>query len=235
MKNIIKFLFFWSISLSFAQETTEYIAKVTYTKKSLLPPIGNINTYLYFTDNFSQYTNEQKQESHKTEEDYTVSFAPLFFINNYDFQTNTVEENRILDGNVILYAKWDNDLEWEITNEEKMISEYRVKKAILRKKIFQPNDDIEIEETYAWFTTDIPVPTGPDRLYGLPGLVLEVSYNKTRSGFNFDKIEYIPKSDFQFRELNKENQVEEKEDVIWLYHKNPKKIKEIQRKNRKKK
>lgn len=119
---------------------------------------------------------------------------------------------------------------WEITDEEKMIGEHRVRKATTDSFEFEKGDKWHKGKAIAWFTTDVPIPTGPRRYYGLPGLILELTYDDSKDFFTFKSLEYLSPSEFQFTELNKE-----KEDVIYFFHKNPKKIKEIQRNNRKKK
>ena len=67
---------------------------------------------------------------------------------------------------------------WKITNESKKFGDYTCYKAVAQineynhiKKAVQ-----EFSPT-VWFTPEIPVPFGPIGLDGLPGLVLEASFN----------------------------------------------------------
>ena len=80
--------------------------------------------------------------------------------------------------------------EWKLTNETKRIGNYNAQKATLieivhRNVISFDNDDskekistdtVKIE---AWYTPEIPVSNGPDKFWGLPGLIMEVSDGKT--------------------------------------------------------
>ena len=60
-------------------------------------------------------------------------------------------------------------INWEITGQTKNIQGFLCQKAIgkYRGRIYG-----------AWFTTDLPYPYGPWRLYGLPGLILEATDTK---------------------------------------------------------
>lgn len=66
-------------------------------------------------------------------------------------------------------------LKWTITQETKKIGEYLCYKAVALKKV---RDGKPLIKTIAWFTPLIPVSFGPIDYFGLPGLILEVSYNR---------------------------------------------------------
>lgn len=61
-------------------------------------------------------------------------------------------------------------IKWSLTNEAKEISGYKVNKAI---------GTFRGRNYTAWYTKKIPVPAGPWKLYGLPGLILE-AYDDSR-------------------------------------------------------
>ncbi|MDO5616594.1 MAG: GLPGLI family protein [Cruoricaptor ignavus] len=56
------------------------------------------------------------------------------------------------------------NIHWEITNEEKKINDFTCYKAV---------GEFRGREYVVWFTPEIPVPYGPWKLGGLPGLILE--------------------------------------------------------------
>jgi len=96
--------------------------------------------------------------------------------------------------------------EWELTNESKQIGQYVVFKAIAKEKIdtasfskffdkkatrknknnsdsiVSPLDELKIpavRKIVAWYTPQIPIKTGPEDFWGLPGLILEINSGKT--------------------------------------------------------
>ena len=61
----------------------------------------------------------------------------------------------------------------------------------------------------AWYTMEIPVGHGPDDFWGLPGLILEVSYQNTR--ILCTKIVMNPKEKKEIKEPNKGKVVTQEE------------------------
>lgn len=71
------------------------------------------------------------------------------------------------------------NLNWELKEDFKEISGYKCQKATVAFR--GRNYD-------AWFTTDIPLPYGPWKLGGLPGLILEVYDDKKEISFIAENI-----------------------------------------------
>jgi len=67
-------------------------------------------------------------------------------------------------------------IDWQLSNDEKTIGDYKVKKA---SSINERGENV-----VAWYAEDIPVPDGPYNYYGLPGLILELSTDS----FNFNAV-----------------------------------------------
>jgi GLPGLI family protein len=81
--------------------------------------------------------------------------------------------------NMVLYRKKEintNDIEWEITEEYKKIIGYSCQKATT----IHTNPNGTQRKVVAWFTSEIPIPTGPYMYVGLPGLILEIDIHSGR-------------------------------------------------------
>jgi GLPGLI family protein len=67
---------------------------------------------------------------------------------------------------------------WKITNEIKIIHGYKCFKATAHWEEFDYSRNISLKfDPEVWFTNEIPFPFGPKGLDGLPGLVLEGTFN----------------------------------------------------------
>lgn len=75
------------------------------------------------------------------------------------------------------------NLKWKITNQSKKIGRYNAIKAI---PLFCQTCDKSLKEV--WFTTEIPVPFGPDGLGGLPGLIIEIVHYSDK--LTLEKIKF---------------------------------------------
>jgi GLPGLI family protein len=94
-------------------------------------------------------------------------------------------------------------MEWKMTGKTKKIGDYTAHEAVFQNirevQSISMSDEGKKSETrqdttnvVAWYTSDIPVPHGPDDYWGLPGLILElndgnVTYLCTKVVLNPDK------------------------------------------------
>lgn len=80
-------------------------------------------------------------------------------------------------------------INWKIKNKFKQIGKYKCQKAIGNFR----------GRTYtAWFTEAIPLPYGPWKLFGLPGLILEAEDSEKMFIAKFKAIKYPCKCEFKF-------------------------------------
>jgi GLPGLI family protein len=93
-------------------------------------------------------------------------------------------------------------VQWKLSEETKPILQFTAHKAtgtsiVIRPRVTMENGEMKREmvtdtvPVVAWYTTEIPVPAGPDFQGQLPGLILELDINK---GQNVTKaVEFSPK------------------------------------------
>jgi GLPGLI family protein len=121
---------------------------------------------------------------HQPSVDYTIGASMEITIGHnhfdfwYDHGKQRLLETRETIQNVATQASWDPaEMNWEITNETKSYRGYTVQKAITKAHL-----TCEPEYTFgnaiAWFAIDLPFPTGPMRYYGLPGLIVELTFTE---------------------------------------------------------
>ncbi|PHS02604.1 MAG: GLPGLI family protein [Leeuwenhoekiella sp.] len=84
------------------------------------------------------------------------------------------------------------DIRWELSKENKTIGDYVVQKATA---------SFRGRNYTAWFTTKIPLPYGPWKLSGLPGLILEAYDTNKEVYWYFKNIEYPSKKTYLLKPI----------------------------------
>lgn len=99
----------------------------------------------------------------------------------YNYNSKSLVCRELLREQYEVVVKEQNiNFNWEITQETKKIGSYICHKALL--------ENFRGRNYEAWFTYDIPVPTGPWKFHGLPGLILEVHDDKDLVNIYFVSI-----------------------------------------------
>ncbi len=150
-----------------------------------------------------------------------------------NIKTKQLLSEHELFGKLFLVKSELPQLEWKMTGETKQIGAYTCFKAtaiktwrdfdinkIRRSNQTEENSDVlngsetqdsEEVEVVAWYTMQIPVSAGPGGYWGLPGLILEVSTDKTT--MLCSKIVLNPKDKTSIMEPSKGKEVSREEYV----------------------
>ena len=81
-------------------------------------------------------------------------------------------------GKVFLVQDSLKALSWKLQSDTKNIGTYTCFKATLEQEVESDHDGTkETQIVTAWYTPQIPVSNGPEEFQGLPGLILELSYD----------------------------------------------------------
>ena len=86
-----------------------------------------------------------------------------------------------MENEYILTEEATPTINWEITNETKIIKNYTCKKATT---YFRGRNYT------AWFTTEVPIVAAPWKFFGLPGLLMDIEDSKHQVKIYVEKIEY---------------------------------------------
>ncbi|MEZ0483810.1 GLPGLI family protein [Fibrella aquatica] len=122
---------------------------------------------LTFTPTTSLYTYES--ESGESEDGrYTWRNRELAFFRDFDKEQQTDVEEML--GKVYVIDDSLRIPAWKIGNQVREIAGHMCLNATT-------TDPIKNQAIVAWFAQDIPVSAGPERYYGLPGLILELDVN----------------------------------------------------------
>jgi GLPGLI family protein len=137
---------------------------------------------LYFSQRQSKYEESDEKVKDDQEDDTYAWRKDVFFITR-NFEKNTFFNADEMLGKVYLVSDSLKAPDWKILNDLKEVAGHVCMNASL-------NDTLRKQKIIAWFALDIPVQAGPDRFYGLPGLILEVSINNGAKIMTADKLEF---------------------------------------------
>jgi len=97
---------------------------------------------------------------------------------------------RDLFGKVFLVKDKLKEIDWKLESETKQIGKYTCYKATTtrtaERMVVMGENDEELQEEAevimitAWYTPEIAVSMGPDRFWGLPGLIMEINEGKSK-------------------------------------------------------
>lgn len=217
--------------------------------KKFMNDMSTNNFELAFNMNESLYSEEQKlDQTSQMGQRHRAMMQAVFNQSSGEFYKNT--DNTTYVNKKDIYGKpfsivdTLDALQWNVTDEIKTIGQYTCFKATAtveqyvmpempfgrpkdgEKKERPKMEDLKQEtEVTAWFTLDIPVNQGPDKYFGLPGLILEVKSEHliilcSRVELSTDKPEKVnvPKGgkkvdQEEFDEIMKEKSEEVKEQM----------------------
>ena len=109
----------------------------------------------------------------------------IFFINR---KKDTLIEQQTYSFNTILKKRKASYINWSLTTESKEIEGYKCYKATYTFVQKWKGREFLWPVT-AWYCPEIPIPLGPTRYSGLPGLILELHENEI--AYVVDKIDFV--------------------------------------------
>ena len=167
---------------------TKKMAAVDYISKQQRERIaymwGNrsewkVYTVLYFSATQSRY---EDSEERAEPDDEGYSWRKDIYNIKRDFENNTIQDAIQLLGKTYVIEDTLIAPEWKILNDIKEVAGHVCMKAFLE-------DTLKQQKITAWFALDMPLSAGPERLCGLPGLILEVDVNDGAMLISADKID----------------------------------------------
>ena len=135
-------------------------------------------TTLYFTPTESKY---EDSEERAEPDDAGYSWRKDAFFLKRNFEENTIYDVMTLLGKTYILEDSLRTPNWKILNDMKEVAGHICMNAYWE-------DTLKQQRIVAWFALDMPVPAGPERLCGLPGLILEANVNDGALILTADRI-----------------------------------------------
>ncbi len=126
---------------------------------------------------------------------------------SYKLETEAFDKIFLVSGPLELRA-------WELTGETKTIGNYTAQQAVYTIEVetlaFGESEMQTKKKTVeAWFTPEIPISSGPEYYWGLPGLILEIKNGNV--SYTCERVELNVAGDFSIEIPNKGQKVTEAE------------------------
>jgi GLPGLI family protein len=147
-----------------------------YTKhmEEFMKSFERTETVLYFKNNETIYKEKPAvlTESEVNQEaNFMMAFKPKADVIYYNKEENKNHIQKDFMGKEFIVKQSLTDYKWKIVMEQKMIKGYPCMKAVKEDTLYKVE---------AWFSSQIPVSSGPKGLYGLPGMILEAKFIKIK-------------------------------------------------------
>ena len=153
-----------------------------YYNKADLEKDKNRHSFTVSTSYVDLYFNSQKTKYAEKLDDVTTQNSTDFFTSFNLLNRTMTMVTPIYDKHYIISDSLHVP-EWSIMNDIKDIAGHICTSATTY-------DSVRKQKVKAWFALDIPMSIGPDRWYGLPGVILEADLNDGAVVITAEKIEY---------------------------------------------
>ncbi|MDA8972709.1 GLPGLI family protein [bacterium] len=168
LEGIIQYEETIALNIELPEGMEEFASQIPNSKKSKMELIFTENAGLYQ----SAKNNDDSRDLTPLSEDEVGMVQMKFEMPENKTFTNiadgTMVEKQEIMGKKFLILGDAKKYKWKLTGEQKKISGY-----VCQKATFQDEE----ENLVAWFTSYIPVATGPGSVSGLPGMILKLDIN----------------------------------------------------------
>lgn len=187
MKNIILLLFFTN---SYAQlnSGTVYYQKIVMTfynkDGETIDPLsqnikkyGDLHSYLLTFSKFQSKCVFIENLVADNDESKNFSYYASVVCDDYDYYFDKLQKRGIISFNTGHIVENNSSLNWNLTNEQKTIQNYKCFKATSVKKIKNHKGQEKNIDLIAWYCPELPFSYGPKEFNSLPGIILEFQDN----------------------------------------------------------
>ncbi len=138
-----------------------------------------VYTLLHFNPNQTKYLDSEERAE---PDDEGYSWRKETFFTTRNFAENTIHDAFVMQGKTYLVQDSLRCQDWKILNDLKEVAGHLCMNASWE-------DTLKEQKIIVWFALDIPHSGGPERLCGLPGLILEADVNNGAMVVSADRIQ----------------------------------------------
>ncbi|MUV03161.1 GLPGLI family protein [Flavobacterium rakeshii] len=153
-------------------------------------------------DNDFVITDAVDEMSSKVKTSLPLSFEPIVCFNKTKEYFTFTAPKLYEKGKIIIQDSLPN-IKWKITNETKVILNFKCQKAI---------GEYKCREYVVWFTKNIPLNIGPWHLNGLPGAILEAKATDQYLEFTAIRVQHVKNNSKDIK--NKKNNLNKINEIV---------------------
>lgn len=177
------FLFLFTTMIYNKAQSIRFEYELNYINDTLNKSFQKLNTALEITPTEKKYYD---MDVYRYD---SIQSGQANLITNFNQNLLKLKSDQINQTFHRIFEDWykiksEDKFSWKIIEEKKKEKNYNLQKAIT---------NFGGREWSAWFTTDIPIPEGPYKFGGLPGLIVEIYDSKNHYHYNLVKITKLSK------------------------------------------
>lgn len=182
MRTIVfNILLFVACFIGIKAQSIRFEYDLRCSKDTLSNNFQKFNTVLEFTDKAKKFYD---MDVYKHDSILNNNGGTGYMSTGFDQNLLKLKSDQINQTYHQLYIDWfrlqsTDQFSWEITQEKKKEKGYKLQKAIT---------NFGGRKWIAWFTEEIPIPEGPYKFSGLPGLIVEISDSKNHYHYELTKV-----------------------------------------------
>ncbi|SHL48322.1 GLPGLI family protein [Flavobacterium xanthum] len=150
----------------------------TYSEMS--KKAGTFSYVLYFSGSKTSFQKENKLNSRESEQDRMISdLASVMFTTQYNYYFDFKNKYMLSEIEGTIIKDTVKPINWLINSESKLIDGIMCFQALSQVEYLGRDNKTKFKKIVAWFAPSLPYSYGPKNFYGLPGLILELTENRT--------------------------------------------------------
>ena len=135
---------------------------------------------LSFNDSKTSFKILNKLTVAESDHDIVINkLASIMFTTQFNYYYDFINDYTLSESEGVIVKDVVKAIKWEITSESKIVSGILCYKALSEIEYLARDNKPKFKKIVAWFAPSLPYSFGPKNFYGLPGLILELTENRT--------------------------------------------------------
>jgi GLPGLI family protein len=154
--------------------------KIGNTYAEMSKKASSFSYVLCFNDSKTSFQKENKLIVKESDQDKMISdLASVMFTTQYNYYFDFMNNYALTESEGTLIKETVKPINWLIKSDSKVIDGIKCFQALSEIEYIGRDNQIKFKKIIAWFVPSLPYSFGPKNFHGLPGLILELTENRT--------------------------------------------------------